>query len=445
MEVGPTKIAKGYGDRISTLPEPILLHILSFLPTKFSIRTSVLSKRWRYLWTYVPTLDFDDSEAPFFKEDQVLLDMIFSPAELYLIEDKERDERFAEVVDEFLMLRNRIDIHKFRLWYSGNLFASRLRVWFKAAGTLNTKELDIGIFKRKGPFDLPLAVFGTKSLETLKLDLHFSRLRTPSNARFHRLKILQLVQVIFSSKYFHEEFFSNCPTLENLTLRTCGFTGSAPLNIVACGLKTLDIYECQGLRKCEMKLRAPNLVTFSYVLTSIAKNYDLSDLVSLAYAKVQIHKECDVQIRKKSQGNCSSLSQMISGLHAAKVLSICGSSIEMLAAEKDLLPPYPMFQNLERLNLIAYLCSCYDYMEAVDWFFSQCPNLNKLVIDDFERKSKHMGGLLCCTRRSASILPSTMNYLKEIEIKQCKTDPHAMKLMSLLEKKSPFLKKTDNL
>ncbi|KAK2441754.1 FBD-associated F-box protein [Trifolium repens] len=47
-------------DRISRLPDPILCHILSFLPTKFAATTSVLSKRWKFVWLSVLALNFDD-------------------------------------------------------------------------------------------------------------------------------------------------------------------------------------------------------------------------------------------------------------------------------------------------------------------------------------------------------------------------------------------------
>ncbi|KAL7087301.1 hypothetical protein ACP275_13G060000 [Erythranthe tilingii] len=47
-------------DRLSDLPDSILCHILSFLPTtKISLRTSLLGRRWRYIWSYVPNLIFN--------------------------------------------------------------------------------------------------------------------------------------------------------------------------------------------------------------------------------------------------------------------------------------------------------------------------------------------------------------------------------------------------
>ncbi|XP_048633737.1 FBD-associated F-box protein At3g49020 [Brassica napus] len=45
-------------DMISELPEALLLHILSYVPTEDVIATSVLSKRWKSLWKMVPKLEF---------------------------------------------------------------------------------------------------------------------------------------------------------------------------------------------------------------------------------------------------------------------------------------------------------------------------------------------------------------------------------------------------
>ncbi|GJU49497.1 ARID DNA-binding domain-containing protein [Tanacetum coccineum] len=43
-----------------SLPEDILSQILSLMLTKFAVRTSILSKRWRYTWALIHSLDFDD-------------------------------------------------------------------------------------------------------------------------------------------------------------------------------------------------------------------------------------------------------------------------------------------------------------------------------------------------------------------------------------------------
>ncbi|KAF6173058.1 hypothetical protein GIB67_038868 [Kingdonia uniflora] len=47
-------------DRISSLPEVILSHILSLLPTKYAVATSVLSTQWKYRWTSITNVDFND-------------------------------------------------------------------------------------------------------------------------------------------------------------------------------------------------------------------------------------------------------------------------------------------------------------------------------------------------------------------------------------------------
>ncbi|KAK9715255.1 hypothetical protein RND81_06G153100 [Saponaria officinalis] len=53
---------KGNLDRISSLPDELLANILSFLPTLSAVQTSILSNRWRYLFTLTRNLSFDDQE-----------------------------------------------------------------------------------------------------------------------------------------------------------------------------------------------------------------------------------------------------------------------------------------------------------------------------------------------------------------------------------------------
>ncbi|XP_019058571.1 PREDICTED: FBD-associated F-box protein At5g56370-like [Tarenaya hassleriana] len=46
-------------DRISVLPDELLLRILSLVPMKDVVRTMILSKRWQSLWTMVPKLEYN--------------------------------------------------------------------------------------------------------------------------------------------------------------------------------------------------------------------------------------------------------------------------------------------------------------------------------------------------------------------------------------------------
>ncbi|XP_071721232.1 F-box/FBD/LRR-repeat protein At1g13570-like [Rutidosis leptorrhynchoides] len=54
------KHKRSCSDIISDLPQNIIETILCLVPIRDAVRTSVLSKKWRYNWTQIPKLEFDD-------------------------------------------------------------------------------------------------------------------------------------------------------------------------------------------------------------------------------------------------------------------------------------------------------------------------------------------------------------------------------------------------
>ncbi|XP_018447270.1 FBD-associated F-box protein At5g38590 isoform X2 [Raphanus sativus] len=50
-------------DKISELPDELLVKILSSVPTKVAVSTSVLSKRWKFLWMWLTKLEYSDDEG----------------------------------------------------------------------------------------------------------------------------------------------------------------------------------------------------------------------------------------------------------------------------------------------------------------------------------------------------------------------------------------------
>jgi hypothetical protein len=67
MQIPTKRVRQNYNDGenkdiLSNLPECVLLHILSFLSTKHTVQTCILSIRWKNLWKRVPAFVINYSQ-----------------------------------------------------------------------------------------------------------------------------------------------------------------------------------------------------------------------------------------------------------------------------------------------------------------------------------------------------------------------------------------------
>ncbi|XP_058071254.1 putative FBD-associated F-box protein At5g56440 [Magnolia sinica] len=110
-------------DRISKLPDDILHSILSMMPMKFIIRTSILSRRWRklwkHIWAYATALDLGAEFA-----------------------SGQTPEEFVATVNRYLQLHKGKEIQIFRLPYIP-CNPSDAEKWVEFAVEKGVKELDI--------------------------------------------------------------------------------------------------------------------------------------------------------------------------------------------------------------------------------------------------------------------------------------------------------------
>ena len=202
-------------DRISDLPESLLCHILSFLPTKESVATSILSSRWKLHWTLVPKLDLDSEEI---SASELLLDD--DDEDEYL---RESEIMFAHVVSSVLAQQECGELQTFRLrwqfWWDG----SHLDAWLRTAAARKVKELDLHIFTDGEKLKLPPSFLSCRTLVVLKLSGTIAiDIDTPSlSFNFPSLKILliaiQLPSIINSRESSFLKLLSGCPVLEDLS------------------------------------------------------------------------------------------------------------------------------------------------------------------------------------------------------------------------------------
>ncbi|CAL5399753.1 unnamed protein product [Camellia sinensis] len=143
-------------DRISMLPDSLLTHILSFLPIEDAIKTDVLSKRWQYLWTTLPSLLF---RLPY--PDSV---------------DTIRE--FVTFVDKTLVLCNSSKIKKFVVDFKyDSRFSSNVNLWTRFATRNAAEELHLEFHTADNylhedvRFVLPQLLFTNSSFTELRFSL----------------------------------------------------------------------------------------------------------------------------------------------------------------------------------------------------------------------------------------------------------------------------------
>jgi len=181
------------GDRLSSLPDCLIHHIMSFMKARQVVQTCVLSTRWKHLWRSVPCLDIDQDE---FKTD----------------EGSDHDwEKFEDFTDH-LLIPNNISIgllDTFRLHVSAMYKGPQATRWIRHGIKYSTQEAGI---QRRG--------LGSSSWRLKRLDL--------SNVHLN--------------DSFTEHVSSGCQNLEYLELKSCTCTFH---EITSHSLKNLILKHCR--------------------------------------------------------------------------------------------------------------------------------------------------------------------------------------------------------
>ena len=307
-------------DGINRLPYKVLCHILSFLPTKYAVGTSILSTTWKNLWSSVPNLDFDDElllhgRRPGNKSTQ---DLRVS---------------FSSFVERVLKLHNAPRIHRFHLKCSQDYEPSQLNAWICSAVWGKVQELDLCFPMRNSKYSLYCGLFTSTSLVYLKLGTKFV-LNVPASVLLPSLRTLHLNSIEFSDDESTLKLFSSCPVLEELSIAKCGMKRIRCFKISAPILKRLTI-ECAiedeySTEFCEYKIiiDTPALEYFR-LYDFVAEGYDLKNLKSLTEA--QLHVELSTpKLEQKGYAYYGQRQlELMKGICNVKILHLTGDYMEV--------------------------------------------------------------------------------------------------------------------
>ncbi|KAL3627375.1 hypothetical protein CASFOL_028738 [Castilleja foliolosa] len=351
------RIKETQSDRLSALPDSLIIHILSLLEVKESAITAVLSKRWINLWRESPRLVFK---------------------EMSNLPDKIRD--FVVRVNRTLLVlsggRNCLNTFDIRFFYK-NIYCSDVDVWLEFAIRNNVKKLILQLASTRSPildvYSLPQMMFHNSSLEYLVLSGCVVAPRR--TVEWQSLTKLVIARVELQNHVI-EKILSGCPVLLFLGLSNCwGFNN---LEVESKSLHKLLVYYHQenGLNQNKPLLRisAPYLHTLGVALNAKRKKLSLGNTSSLVKATIDFTGS-NLDIDTEVLDNAKELLEKIRHVKLVEMKGCCRQVLSSLA-----MTGY-QFPQSARTRLVVKDRTEKHSVHGILGLLESSPNLEALVIE----------------------------------------------------------------
>ncbi|GLJ19286.1 hypothetical protein SUGI_0346870 [Cryptomeria japonica] len=206
--------------RLNDLPDSLLTLILSKVSLKEAVRCSIISKRWKLLWTFLPNLKFSSADFNFSSP-------IFSLSS------------FTRIVDRIFYLHSSpLELLEFtEIPYS--YIPVKISEWIHCAALKNVREINI---TDGDQVEVPKSIFLCHSLRYLALKSFLLTNIPDCFGGFHGLTTLNFYNVELKDKTI-ELMLQLCPVLEILVLSRCD--GLTRLKICSNSIISLNLSESE--------------------------------------------------------------------------------------------------------------------------------------------------------------------------------------------------------
>ncbi|KNA23556.1 hypothetical protein SOVF_023650 [Spinacia oleracea] len=338
-------------DIISNLPDHVIAHIISFLPTAEAIRTSIFSSRWKYLWKGITSIRIEGRES--------------------------NPDRFANLVEHVLDNCKSTNFLSVELSCPDKIGLSRINAWISAALSCEIEKLVLYFHKyfldRSKP-PLPECVLDCSTLIVLKLDSYFD-LRIPESlVCFPHLKSLDFNVILPSQDRVMHQLFSYCSVLEELSLSGLLDSGKVrKINICIPTLKKLRLcleYSKEG--EYDVLIDTPNL-EYLYIQDDSFSRFVVKNLSRLHHVEIMYEAVCIESVEPK---HINSLLELLKGIAATDVMTLHFPTSSVLGLA--LSHTWPTFSNLRMLEI--------NLTDETGWtcfprVLHSAPNLKVLIVD----------------------------------------------------------------
>ncbi|KAL3620487.1 hypothetical protein CASFOL_035399 [Castilleja foliolosa] len=405
-------------DRLSALPDFLIIHILSLLEVKQSAITSVLSKRWQFLWTESPRLIFRFSEK-----------RISTPAL----------QHFVSRVNRTLVLcgRNNLDTFELDFPYC-KIYSPDVNVWVGFAVKSKAKQVSLSINGNHVLDDfykLPQTIFQSGYVKQLTLRgctvAPRGTIEWPSLTKLH-IEDAELQQHVI------EKILSGCPVLHCLVLEYCrGFNRLEVCSKSLYELRVSDSVYYDFFDRPLLQISAPYLHTLSVFLNPKGnKLLCLENISSLVRASIDFS---EYSCNTFSAEVMSNAMELLEKIRHVKVVDLGYGYIAVLSSVA--INDFRFSQSARAclsVDIPTIMCSIHVLVGILE----SSPNLESLAIETYDNS----GGLCTCLD-SKTDLDFDLLHLKTIIIKDYSSPNCVGELMLMLARillnKTPALEKMD--